>query len=206
MSSLRQLLAERFPQTARGAGRGLATGVPAIDDVTGGVPCGVPTEIVCGAASCGGQLLLGELLRAVRREPGRAALVDGQDGFDPASWEPEWLEHLVWVRCRDTAAALKAADIVARDANFRLVAVDLRRATAAELRRTPATYWYRLQRAVEPTELALVVFTPVATVASAGLRLRLERGHGFETIEAARPELARALAPTVQRQRVAASA
>ncbi len=206
LSSLRQLLAKRFPQAARGDARGLATGVPAIDDGVGGLPCGVPTEVVCARASCGGQLLLGELLQAVRRAGGRVALVDGKDGFDPQSWPEETLQHLVWARCRDTATALKAADLFARDANFQLVVLDLRRAPTVELRKTPASFWYRLQRAIEPADLALVVFTPVATVASAGLRLRLERGHDFETLEAARPELARVLAPVVQRQRVAASA
>lgn len=206
LSSLRQLLADRFPEAVRSEARVLATGVPAIDERVGGLPCGAPTEVVCGAASCGSQLLLGELLRAVRQASGRVALVDGHDAFDPASCEAECLQHLVWVRCRDTATALQAADILARDANLQLVVLDLRRAAALELRRTPASFWYRLQRALEPADLALVVLTPLATVASARLRLRLEQAHEFAVLEQARPDVARRLAPSVQRQRVAASA
>ena len=59
-----------------------------------------------------------------------------------------------------TTTALQAADLVARDANLGLVMLDLRRAPDADLRRIPGPQWYRLQRAVEPTDLALVVETP----------------------------------------------
>jgi hypothetical protein len=206
LSSLRQLLAERYPQAVRAEGRVRATGVPGIDEAVGGLPCGALTEIVCATPSCGGQLLLGELLQATRRACGRMALIDGHDSFDPQSWPEDGLRPLVWARCRDTATALQVADIAARDANFQLVALDLRRAPAVELRRTPAPFWYRLQRAVEPADLSLVVFTPRATVPSAKLRLQLERSHALATMDEARPELALRLAPVVQRQRLAASA
>jgi hypothetical protein len=206
LSSLRQLLAERYPQAARTESRVLATGVPAIDEAGGGLPCGALTEIVCAAPSCGSQLLLGELLRATRRAGGRIALIDGHDSFDPQSWDDDWLRHLVWVRARDTAMALQAADIVARDANFKTVALDLRRAPLAELRRTPAPFWYRLQRAVEPADVVFVVLTPRATVPSARLRLQLERSLEFAAMDAARPSLALSLTPVVQRQRLVASA
>lgn len=206
LSSLRQLLAERYPQATRSEARALSTGLPAIDESVGGLPCGAITEIVCAAPSCGSQLLLGELLRVTRLERGRVALIDSHDGFDPQSWPEDWLEHLVWVRCQNTEMALHAADIVARDANFQLVVIDLRRARATELRRTPASFWYRLQRSVEPADLALVILTPRATVPSARLRLQLDRSHDFSAINAARPVLALALAPVVQRQRLVASA
>ena len=206
LSSLRQLLAERYPQAMRTEARALATGVAAIDEAAGGLPGGALTEVVCAAPSCGSQLLLGELLRATREARGRIALIDGHDSFDPGSWPEDWLRHVVWVRCRDTAMALQAADIVARDANFAAVALDLRRVSVAELRRTPAPLWYRLQRAVEPADLVGVVFTPQATVPSARLRLQLDRSVGFAALEVERPALARALRPVVQRQRLVASA
>ena len=206
LSTLRQLLADRYPQAARNDTAVLPTGVPAIDAPLGGLPCGALTEIVCAAPSCGSQLMLGELLRATRHERGRMALIDAHDSFDPHSWPEDWLRHLVWVRCRDTAMALHAADIVARDANFQLVAIDLRRAPAAELRRTPAPFWYRLQRSAEPADLALVVLTPHATVPSARLRLQLDQSHGISALDENRPALARALVPAVQRQRLRASA
>ena len=205
LSSLRQLLAERFPQATRTDSRVLATGIPAIDQSVGGVPCGALTEIVCAAPSCGSQLLLGELLRSTREACGRVALVDAHNSFDPQSWPEDWLRHVVWVRGNDTAVALQAADILARDANFQLLVLDVRLAPLAELRRTPASFWYRLQRAVEPSDLAMVVFTPKATVASAELRLQLDRSHEFLAMEETRPSLALALSPVLQRQRLTAA-
>lgn len=205
LSSLRQLLSERFPQAARNAARVLATGVPAIDDAVGGLPCGALTEIVCAAPSCGSQLLLGELLHTTRRERGRVALIDGHDSFDPQSWPDDWLRHLVWVRCLDAAMALRAADILTRDANLQLVVIDLRRASTTELRRTPASFWFRLQRSAEPSDLALVVMTPHAQVPSARLRLQLEGSHAFAALATDRPQLVAALAPVIQRQRLAAA-
>jgi hypothetical protein len=206
LSSLRQLLAERFPEAKRTDGRVLATGLPAIDENGGGVPCGTLTEIVCGAPSCGSQLLLGELLRSTREACGRVALVDAQDSFDPQSWPEDWLKHLVWVRCQDTAMALQAADILARDANFQLLILDVRLASGIELRRTPASFWYRLQRAVEPADLAMVVLTSRATVASASLRLQLDRSCALSALDEPRSALALALTPVLQRQRLTASA
>lgn len=206
LSSLRQLLAERYPQAVRGGGGVLATGVRAIDEAVGGIPGGAVTEVVAAAASCGSQRLLGALLGASRQACGRVALIDGHDSFDPASWPEDWLQHVVWVRGRDTAASLQAADVMTRDANFALVVLDLRRAPAAELRRTPAPFWYRLQRAVEPADLALVVFTPHTTVPSARLRLQLGRPAGLAALEEERMELTASLAPVVQRQRLMASA
>ena len=205
LSSLRALLAERFPQAARTDSRVLATGLPAIDESVGGVPCGALTEIVCATPSCGGQLLLGELLRSTREACGRTALVDAHDSFDPQSWPEDWLMHLVWVRCNNTAVALQTADILARDANFQLLLLDVRLAPLAELRQTPASFWYRLQRAVEPADLAMVVLTPKASVPSAELRFQLDRSHGFSALEETRSSLAAELSPGLQRQRLTAA-
>lgn len=205
LAALRQLLAARFPAAPRPAGRVLATGLPAIDEATGGLPLGAITEIVCAAPSCGGHLLLGQFLAVTRATRTRVALIDGSDSFDPASFAEDQLAHLVWVRCPATAAALHAADLLARDANLGLVVLDLRRASEAELRRLPFTHWYRLQRAVEPADLALVVETPRASVPSAQLRFALTTLHAATALDCARPSLTAALAPILQRQRLSAA-
>ncbi|HVS51941.1 MAG TPA: hypothetical protein VHD62_06250 [Opitutaceae bacterium] len=206
LASLRHLLAERFPIAARPAGRVLATGIPAADKISGGLPLSAVTEIVCAAPSCGGQLFLGQLLAATRATRTRVALVDGADAFDPESFSADRCAHLVWIRCRTTTEALQATDLLARDANLGLVVLDLRHAPAADLRRIPGPQWYRLQRAVEPTDLALVVFTPRASVPSAQLRLALEASHDFSALERDRATLVADLAPTLQRQRLQAAA
>src|SRR5436190_14877287 len=143
LASLRRQLAERFPTVPRTIGRVLPTGMPGLDNATGGLPLGAITEIVCAAPSCGGHLLIGQLLAATRITRTRVALIDATDCFDPASFEPDLLAHIVWVRCANTTAALNAADLLARDANLGLVVLDLRRSPEADLRRTPSTQWYR---------------------------------------------------------------
>jgi len=160
LAALRLLLAERFPQAAPRPAAVLPTGVAAIDDVAGGgLQVGGITEVVALAPSAGGQLLISSLLAATRTRRMRAALVDALDAFDPQSHEPSLLQHLVWVRCRTLDEAMHAADILVRDANFALVMVDLRGIEWRALRRVPATTWYRLQRALERTDMAMVVFT-----------------------------------------------
>ena len=202
LADLRRRLAERYPTAPRFAARALRTGLAAIDDATGGLPLGAVTELVCAAPSCGSQLFLDQLLAVTRAARQRVALVDGADCFDPASHAADLLAHLVWIRCAGTATALQAADLLARDANLALVVLDLCGATETELRCTPATQWYRLQRAVEPADLALVVITPRAAVPSAQLRLILNAPHSAAALELERPALAATLAPTLQRQRL----
>lgn len=216
LAQLRRELAARFPSAARPPGRTLTTGIPSIDDAAGGLPLGAVTEIVCSAPSCGSQLLLGQLLAVTRATRTRVGLVDALDTFDPDSFSADLLAHLVWVRCpTDTPAsaqtttttiALQAADLLARDANLGLVVLDLRHAPDADLRRIPGPQWYRFQRAVEPADLAFVVLTPRPSVPSAQLRLVLHTSHGHTAFIHERPTLIAPLSPTLQRQRLQASA
>lgn len=205
LAALRRLLAASAAP-APDAGRVLPTGLSGIDDATGGLPLGAVTEIVCAAPSCGGNLLLGRLLAATRARRERIALVDAGDCFDPESFPADLLAHLVWVRCPGPVSrALQAADLLARDANLALAVVDLRLSSTAELRRTPGPQWYRLQRAVEPAELALIIETPFAVVPCARVRLELAVPHDATALDRARPELAARLSPVLQRHRLRAA-
>jgi hypothetical protein len=209
LAALRRQLAERFPTARLKPGRVLRTGIPALDEITGGLPLAAITELVCTAPSAGSHLLLGQLLSLTRAGRTRVALIDTADCFDPGSLPVDLLAHLVWVRClrpaqassRATTLALHAADLVARDANFGLVVLDLRRAPESDLRRIPGPQWYRVQRAVEPTDLALIVITPRAAVPSAQLRLVLNAAHDASAFARDRPTLAAGLTPMLQRQR-----
>jgi hypothetical protein len=216
LAALRRLLAERFPPTAPRFAAVLPTGIAAIDELTGGgLPAGGITEVVAPAPSSGGQLLMLSLLASTRARRARAALVDGLDAFDPQSHEPSILQHLVWVRCRTLDEALRAADLLVRDANFALVVVDLRGFTRPALRSVPATTWYRWQRAVERTDLALVVLTTVAPfrpaqgpeqveglVGSARLRLNLAGTFQLAAFDEEQARLALQLQVEVQRSRI----
>jgi hypothetical protein len=181
LPALRQLLAQRFPTATRTPPATLPTGWPALDDATGGLPKGALTEVICAAPSCGSQLLLGQLLRHTRAQNLRIALIDSPDAFDPASWPPSWLEHLIWVRAQNPSAALQVADLFARDANFGLLVLDLRHTDERDLRRIPAQQWYRLQRAIEQSGAPFLIQTPQACVPSAQLRFSLERSHTLDS-------------------------
>jgi hypothetical protein len=203
LASLRHLL-ERFSAPPRAAGGVLPTGLAALDRPLGGLPLAGVTELVCAAPSSGGGLLLEALLAAARLACRRAAVIDAADAFDPQSHPADLLAHVLWVRCRRSADALPVADLLTHDANLGLVVLDLRRGAGPLLRQTPGTVWYRLQRAVEAADLALVVLTPHAAVASAQLRFVLDQPLPFEALEDDRPRLLAALAPVLDRQRLQA--
>lgn len=205
ISALRELLQERFPQACRTAAGVLPTGIDAVDAAAGGLPRAALTEIVCRAPSCGSQLLLGQVLRSARSRGERMALVDADDRFDPAFWPDESLAALVWVRCSAPEQAVPAADVLARDANLSCLALDLRGTAPAVLRRVPPAAWYRLQRAVEQSAVALVVLTPVPLVPSAQLRLDLSSSHALSAQAQDREALGRSLPAALQRQRLAAA-
>ncbi|MET0261849.1 MAG: hypothetical protein ABW223_03045 [Rariglobus sp.] len=202
LSSLRQLLATRFPQASRPAGGVLPTGIPSVDDATGGLPRHALTELVCAGASTGSQLFIAQLLAVTRALPARVALIDGADQFDPQSFPETDLSHLLWVRCRTPADAMPVADLLAREANLDLVLLDFVSCPLPGLRRIAAATWYRLQRAAEQTDLAFVVLTPATLVSSAQLRLQIDRALPLSALSVDRPHLAVDLDVSRQRQRL----
>lgn len=201
LQSLRQLLAARFPPAPRTRAGGLPTGVPGLDRALGGaLPAGLLTELVSAAPSSGGQLVFAQILAAARAQRRRVALVDAADAFDAAGCETDGLRHLVWVRCRQLLTALQAAELLVRDGNFGLVALDLRGVCRAEQRRVPAAAWYRLQRAAEPGEAAVLVQTTAPTVPAVPYRIILDKSLPLSAQAEVRAAVVAALAPAVARQ------
>src|SRR5207247_7875336 len=135
---------------------------------------GAITEIITTDPSAGSALLIHSLLQIAQRDRFFLALIDGRDSFDVQSVDATTLQHLLWVRCEKATEAIKAADFLLRDGNFPLVILDLVLNTVEELRRIPATSWYRLQRLVEPAPTAFVVLSRHNMVASARTKVVLE--------------------------------
>jgi hypothetical protein len=203
VDGLRRLLSERFPPALSRSAAVLRTETPALDEPGGGgLPLGAITEVVSLQPSSGGQLLILKLLEITRLQRSRVALIDGIDAFDPRSHQPAGLEHLVWVRCHTLDETMHAADILAHDANLALVMLDLRGFTVPELRRVPASTWYRLQRAIERSDTALLVLTTQPLVSSAVLRLNLCGAFTLADLDALQPDLVHALPAEVQRNRL----
>src|SRR5262249_43952972 len=112
---LRKLLAERFPQPASRAPSVLTTALPFFDQtIGGGLPKSAITELIIPQPSAGSASLIHALLRSAQRERHFVALIDGSDSFDPGSSDNSVLRHLLWVRCRKTFDAIKAADFLLR--------------------------------------------------------------------------------------------
>jgi len=181
---LRKLLSERFPHPPTRPTTRLFTGLPLLDEPTGGgLPRGAITELISPGTSSGSASLIHALIRGARRDNYFLALIDGRDSFDPCGLHNAVLQHLLWVRCSKTSDAIKTADLLLRDGNFPLVIVDVVLNAPEELRKIPQTNWYRLQRLVESGPTACLVLTRHGMVASAQLTLVLENSWNLATFE-----------------------
>jgi hypothetical protein len=197
---LRQLLAERFPGLRMRAD-GLSavkhafwpTGLPQLDEpLRGGLALSALAEVTAEQRGSGSALLMTALIQRALRENKFAAIIDGQDSLDVTQLGED-LSRLLWVRCRSAEEALKAADLLLRDGNLPLVLLDLVSNPASQLRKIPATTWYRFQRLIEQTSAVCVVFTPRVMVAPAQMRIALRSRFSLEALEREPEELLREL-------------
>jgi hypothetical protein len=185
---LRELLAERFPQTCAAANHRLPTGVPLIDGaIGGGLPKSAITELTSPNLSAGTALLTHALLQEAHRRGFFLALVDGRDSFDPQTATPAILRNLFWIRCRAAADAVKAADFLLRDGNFPLVVLDLVLNAPEELRKIPQSNWYRLQRLVEAAPTTFLILTRQSIISSAQLKLSLDNAWRLSDLDQTEP-------------------
>ncbi len=193
---LRQLLAERFPGLRTRADELSAakhafwpTGVPQLDaPLRGGLHKGALTEIVAAQHGSGSALLMTALLHRALSENKFTAVIDGQDSLDVTQLGED-LSQLLWVRCRSTAEALKAADLLLRDGNLPLVLLDLAANPTVQLRKIPATTWYRFQRLLEQTSAVCVVLVPRPMVAPAQVRITLRSRFSINALDREPQEL-----------------
>jgi hypothetical protein len=197
---LRQLLAERFPGLRTRADELSAakhafwpTGIPQLDEpLRGGFARGALAEIIAEQRGSGSALLMTALIHRALGENKFTAIIDGQDSLDVTQLGED-LSRLLWVRCRSTEEALKAADLLLRDGNLPLVLLDLVSNPAAQLRKIPATTWYRFQRLIEQTSTVCVVLAPRPMVAPAQVRITLRSRFSLNAFEREPQELLREL-------------
>jgi hypothetical protein len=196
---LRQVLSEKFPglklrleeKPAAVAAGGQA---PGVDDLLQSREArGSLTEIIAGAGHPGSATLIREMVRWSAAHHRIIGLVDGADTFDAGGMENGELAQLLWVRCTTAETALKAADYLLRDGNLSAVILDLKANGENQLRKIPATTWYRFQRLVEISGTAGLVITPRPMVASASTRLVLRSHFSLEDLEREPADLVRAM-------------
>jgi hypothetical protein len=187
---LRALLSEKFPglrmrlkEPGLEENKCWPTGLPQMDGpLRGGLLKGALTEIVSGK-NRGSSMLIHALLRNAARENQIIALIDGSDSLDVTQIEEDVLSRLFWIRCRSAETSLKAADLVLRDGNLNFVLLDLNLNTEKQLRKIPATYWYRFQRLVESTGTVCVLLTPHPMVSPAQARIRLRPQYSIAALD-----------------------
>jgi hypothetical protein len=174
LAELRAAIARHQSLPPRTSAGRLPTGLEPVDQpLNGGLPKGGLIELVCPADRIGASTLITALLRRRADENQWSALIDGGDHFDVQSAGATALSRLLWIRCHHAKEAFRAADLLLRDANLPLILFDIRGCPPNELRRIPATTWYRFQRILEPTAVALLAITHVAQVPCAVVRLEL---------------------------------
>lgn len=167
-------------------------------------PVGGISEISPAHPACGLSLLVAALLSGADDAPAAAApglvLIDARDRFDPASFDPASCARLLWLRCRDTDEALKAADLLLRDGNLPHILLDLAALPPREIRRIPAAAWHRLRQLAESTASALLVLTPAPMIPGTALRLTLEREFDLRDLQRSRDELMTSIDARVRRR------
>jgi hypothetical protein len=155
----------------------LATGLPPLDAVLdGGLPRGRITEIT-GTRSAGRTGLACHIAATATAAGEIIAWVDPADALEPETVATAGvaLTRTLWVRPRDRADALRAAELLLGAGGFGLVVLDVADGGAARPG-TPA--WTRIARAAERTRATLLVLGPVAqTGPAAALGLALDAPH-----------------------------
>jgi hypothetical protein len=154
--------AERFTP----APPSLPTGISSWD-AAGGLQQGQLTE-ACGGLGDGALLLESILTHSPTRI---SALVDAADSLEPTDWPLFCMSRLLWVRCRDIKQALRATDLLLRDGNCQLLALNLQRVPKQQLATIPCSTWHRFHRLMEHRPSALLVLSPHPLVDGAKTRI-----------------------------------
>ena len=163
----------RLGTTTAGRDTRLTTGLPPLDAILeGGLPRGRVTELA-GTRSAGRTGLACHIAASATNAGETIAWVDPDDALDPeaATAAGVTLAHTLWVRPRDVANAVGAAEILLGAGGFGLVVLDLGSRSGVAIR---STSWMRLARAAERTRSTLLVLAAASqTGTCAALRLEL---------------------------------
>ena len=186
-------LERRFPAALTPAPRTIhetaPTGIPVADQMLeGGLPVGAISEIT-GPISSGRTSLALSFVAGRIREDCICAWVDASDTLDAESAATCGirLNHLLWVRCRNTAPtrklknhlpakpwtqldqAVRATDLLLQAGGFAAIVLDLGNTAHQDAVRIPLASWFRFRQAADRTRCSLLVLAqqPIAQSSSA---------------------------------------
>jgi hypothetical protein len=193
---LRQILAERYPQQTVAPALCIPTGWAPLDSLLGGgLPKGAITQFLIPNTSSGGTTVLHEIIDAMQGIP--VALIDSKDCFEPVADHP----LLLWIRCSNVLQALKATDLILRDSNLSLAILDFKETPDKELRKIPATAWYRFQRITEENRSALLTLTRHPIVNSAQITISTMHRFYIDDLASQRADLLKYISLEITRSR-----
>jgi hypothetical protein len=195
---LRQVLAERYPMQTGTPSLCTPTGWSPLDSLLGGgLPKGAVTQLLIPNVSSGGVIVLHEIIEGMHDSSQYVALIDSKDCFEPAGDHP----LLLWIRCHQVLQALKATDLILRDGNLSLVILDFKENTDKELRKIPASAWYRFQRITEENRNTLLAITRHPIVTSAHLTISTMNRLRIDDLSAQRTDLTKLISLEIIRSR-----
>jgi len=191
LADLRACLTKRFGTTAAAGHLAFRkvlgtfpTGIP-VWDAAGGLPQGQLTE-ACGGAADGALLLESVLAQSTTRI---SALVDAANALEPADWSIPGLARLLWVRCHTLQQALRATDLLLRDGNCQLLALNLQGASTRNLASISPSIWHRFHRLLESRPSALLVLSPHPLVEGAKMRVACATDWTLDSLDTPRSTL-----------------
>ena len=151
--------------------------------LAGGLPRGQVSEVV-GPASSGRTSVAWAALAAATRRGESVALIDTCDRFDPPTAHACGMDlsKLLWVRGQAVSKtpgtfiervidrAIKSLNLVVQSGVCTLVVIDLIDLPATALGRLPASTWFRVERAIEGSDTAVLILASMPVARSAGGR------------------------------------
>ncbi len=199
IDELRRKLREKFPQAHAAVPVAAEEPAPERPFDPAFFPPGAISEVVGSG--------VGMLVAGLLGEPAECAalpdfvLVDGGDGFDPASYTAQACSRLLWVRCLTAEEMLKAADLLVRDGNVPFILLDTCGIARRDLQALAGSLWWRLKLAAEASGCRLVVMSASPQVPCAAVRVALTMGWGLEDFEVPRRDLVGRLRVGEERKR-----
>lgn len=204
LQELRKHLREKFPQahaSLEETARFSPTAATPFSIET--FPSGAISEVVPEEAGSPFGLLLAGLMG----DPAEAValpeiiLVDGGDGFDPASYTAATCSKLLWLRCTSALEMLRVGELFVKDGNVPFVLLDTVCLPPRELKVVQAAVWWRLRQLAKRTACRLVVLSPFPLIPCASLRLTLTANVSLADFDLPRRELLDRLAAHRERLR-----
>ncbi|PAW75302.1 MAG: hypothetical protein B9S38_01975 [Verrucomicrobiia bacterium Tous-C4TDCM] len=199
IDELRRKLREKFPEAHAASPVAAEEAAPEQPFDPAFFPPGAISEVVGSG--------VGMLVAGLLGEPAECAalpdfvLVDGGDGFDPASYTAQACSRLLWVRCLTAEEMLKAADLLVRDGNVPFILLDTCGIARRDLQALAGSLWWRLKLAAEASGCRLVVMSSSPQVPCAGVRVALTARLGLEDFEVPRREVIGRLRVMEERKR-----